>query len=165
MTFYNDNDLWDSNPGYLFLATNILEDTWVQLKNCYKHSLVHHKVSREKSRHFLWMWFLSHLLMLFRCFIKYLIRLVDIYHLLPYWKWKFIFSTEKCLMHVIIITYILSMAVTKQCSNITAFSSNSKHYVPSSKGFLWQKMDLGLYYCPSAIRGSNIGVKSKTAFR
>lgn len=40
------------------------------------------------------------------------------------------------------------MAVPKQCSNTTAFSTNSKaalHIIPSSKGLLWQKTDLGLH--------------------
>ena len=49
----------------------------VQLKNSYKYPLVHCKVSNlSKSRYFLQMWFLFHLLILLRCFIKYLIRLV-----------------------------------------------------------------------------------------
>ena len=49
----------------------------VQLKNSYKSPLVHCRVSNlSKSRYFLQMWFLFHLLILLRCFIKYLIRLV-----------------------------------------------------------------------------------------
>ena len=38
------------------------------------------------------MWFLFHLLILLRCFIKYLIRLVDICHLALYWKWELILT-------------------------------------------------------------------------
>ena len=43
------------------------------------------------------MWFLFHLLIPLRCFIKYLIILVDICHLALYWKWELILSIEKML--------------------------------------------------------------------